>query len=335
MAVLARISTVNKQWRRLCSNPELYKHVKIYGLLPAGALQWLAPRAGKIESLSFSNLVAAVGCAQPPLHVGSFGPDPRFPKPAQFRHLFAPDPAAYMRGLEAVLQACTHSLNSILLSAVSSVFSQGILGMFARHSPNLKCIKLEENQFAGAHGGLCQIAAGCPLVERFSISEMEYNMEDENSSLNDNTMGELVFHWRNLRHFSVDRNAITLQGLCLLRHCENLQTLYIGYLRDCGDQFFERFPAPDSMILSRSVKDIVIDVPAITVSGTIRPLVLLCPNVEDIDIVHEEWSWDDDEGVLDNHEDLAVLQQEYPKIVFKRFGEPFNIVAERIQDDCD
>lgn len=229
------------------------RHVAIRKKLPAGTLQWLSARASNLETLSFSDLKAAADCSQPPLHI-SRAFDPVFPKPVQSKYLFAPDPALYMPGIEALLRASGATLRSIELTAVSSVFSQGILGRIARHCPNLLQITLNENQFAGAHGGLCQIAAGCPLVESFTISEMEYEMRSKNSSLNDNTMGELVFGWPNLRHISIDRNEVTLRGLCLLRHCENLETLHFGFPRDCGDSFFEGVPGPELMVLSRSLQ---------------------------------------------------------------------------------
>lgn len=71
-----------------------------------------------------------------------------------------------------------------------------------------------------------------------------------------------------------------------------------------------------------SWQSIDLNVPAITVSGTIRPLVHLCPNLKVIDMVHDEWADQDDleDGVLDIAEDMALLQQEYPHILFKNFG---------------
>jgi hypothetical protein len=171
--------------------------------------------------------------------------------PVQSDYLFAPDPAKYMEGIEAVLQASGPSLVRLELNHVSKVFSQWILYTIARHSHQLKSITLASNQFAGAHAGMCAIGAACPKVENFFVHESE-EVKDKDSWLNDNTMAVVVRAWPNLKHISIERNGITLEGLCHLRHCQMLETFTFKFP---DDDFSSRgVGTPGSQVLSNTVK---------------------------------------------------------------------------------
>jgi hypothetical protein len=67
---------------------------------------------------------------------------------------------------------------------------------------------------------------------------------------------------------------------------------------------------------------IEVDIPGCVISDHIRPLMLLCPNVEKINMVQKEKG--DTSVDLTWEDDLRLLQREYPRVQFEQHGVTFD-----------